>query len=249
MDRGETFVVIGASGGIGSEVCRRLIARSARLVVAGRHDASLAAIAPGSPDVLPFRLDARSFDEVEACLRAAQDFAGGAISGVALCVGSILLKPAHATSIEEWRDVIDLNLTSAFAVVRAAAKTMRSGGAVVLCSSAAASVGMANHEAIAAAKAGVEGLTRSAAAAHAARGLRFNAVAPGLVRTPLAASITGNARALESSERMHPLRRIGEPADIASAIVWLLDPANSWVTGEVLHVDGGLARVRPVERS
>ena len=89
---------------------------------------------------------------------------------------------------------------------------------MVLCSSAAASVGLANLEAIAAAKAGVEGLVRAAAATNAQRGLRVNAVAPGQVYTRLAAGITGNARALQASERMHPPGRIGEPHDIAAAI-------------------------------
>ena len=119
----------------------------------------------------------------------------------------------------------------------------------MLCSTAAAGSGLPNHEAIAAAKGGVEALTRSAAATYAGRKLRFNAVAPGLVRTPLAAAITGNERALEHSEKMHPLGRVGEPDDVASAITWLLDPANSWVTGQILGVDGGLASVRPAPRA
>ncbi len=246
---GFTFAVLGGGGGIGSEVVRSLARRNARVLVGGRDQTRLDAAAAQGPGCSTFALDATSFSEVEACLRAAAEFGAGRIAGVALCVGSLLLKPAHATSADEWNAVIATNLTTAFAVVRAAAKTMRQGGSVVLCSSAAASVGLANHEAIAAAKAGIEGLVRAAAATHAARGLRFNAVAPGLVRTPLAAGITGNVRALEASERMHPMGRIGEPADIAAAITWLLGPDSSWVTGQVLHVDGGLSRVRPVERS
>jgi NAD(P)-dependent dehydrogenase (short-subunit alcohol dehydrogenase family) len=125
---------------------------------------------------------------------------------------------------------------------------MRRGGSVVLCSSTAANVGMPNHEAIAAAKAGVEGLTRAAAATHATRGLRFNAVAPGLVRTPMARPITSNAAVLQASERMHPLGRIGEPDEVASLMAWLLGPDSSWMTGEVLNLDGGMARIRAVAR-
>ena len=89
---------------------------------------------------------------------------------------------------------------------------------------------------------------RSAAATYASRGLRFNAVAPGLVRTPLADAITSNPAALESSTNMHALGRIGEPRDVASAITWLLDPSNDWISGHVLRVDGGLANLRPVAR-
>jgi NAD(P)-dependent dehydrogenase (short-subunit alcohol dehydrogenase family) len=121
---------------------------------------------------------------------------------------------------------------------------MTDGGSIVLVSSAAGRTGLSNHEAIAAAKAGIIGLTQSAAASYAARGIRVNCVVPGLVRTPLTARITGNETALKGSVAMHALGRVGEASDIASAIRWLLDPAQSWVTGQVLGVDGGLATVR-----
>jgi NAD(P)-dependent dehydrogenase (short-subunit alcohol dehydrogenase family) len=121
---------------------------------------------------------------------------------------------------------------------------MADGGSVVLVSSAAARLGLANHEAIAAAKAGVIGLTLSAAATYAPKGIRVNAVAPGLVRTPLTARVTGSEPALNASTSLHALGRIGEPDEVAGAIAWLLDPAQSWITGQVLGVDGGLATVR-----
>jgi 3-oxoacyl-[acyl-carrier protein] reductase len=122
---------------------------------------------------------------------------------------------------------------------------MQAGGSIVLSSSAAARVGLANHEAIAAAKAGVIGLMLSAAASYAPRGIRVNCVAPGLVRTPLTARTTANEASLAASTGMHALGRIGEPEDVAAAIAWLLDPAQGWVTGQVIGVDGGLATVRP----
>ena len=170
--------------------------------------------------------------------------AHGRLDGLANCVGSILLKPAHLTSEEEWDAVVSTNLKSAYAAVRAAARAMTAGGSVVLVSSAAARLGLANHEAIAAAKAGVIGLALSAAATYAPKGIRVNAVAPGLVRTPMTARITGNEAALKASTAMHALGRVGEPEDVASAIAWLLDPAQSWVTGQVIGVDGGLATLR-----
>jgi NAD(P)-dependent dehydrogenase (short-subunit alcohol dehydrogenase family) len=157
-----------------------------------------------------------------------------------------LLKPAHATSADEWDDVIDTNLRTAFAVVRAVAPAMgrTGGGSLVLMSSAAARLGLANHDAIAAAKAGVTGLARSAAATYAPRNVRINVVAPGLVRTPLAARLTANEASLKASEAMHALGRIGEPDDVAGLIAYLLDPANRWVTGQEFGVDGGLATLR-----
>ena len=105
-------------------------------------------------------------------------------------------------------------------------------------------MGLANHEAVAAAKAGVIGLTRSAAATYAARGVRVNCVAPGLVRTALTDRITANPAAERASLAMHPLGRLGEPGDVARAIVFLLDPENDWITGQVLGVDGGLGSLK-----
>jgi len=109
--------------------------------------------------------------------------------------------------------------------------------------SAAGRIGLPNHEAIAAAKAGVEGLVRSAAATYAPR-MTVNAVAPGLVDTPLAARITANPAARAASEKKHALGRLGHPEEIAGAIAWLLGPDAGWMTGETLAIDGGLSRVR-----
>ncbi|MEO6595038.1 MAG: SDR family oxidoreductase [Planctomycetota bacterium] len=240
------FLVLGAAGGIGAAVARSLLTRGARVVLAARNPERLQAI-DFDARARAASCDVTVPEQIDECLRVAGDL-GGTVAGIALCVGSILLKPAHLTSDTEWQDVLARNLTAAFHVARAAGKVMRQGGSVVFCSSAAASTGLANHDAIAAAKAGVEGLVRSAAATYASRGLRFNAVAPGLVRTKMAEPITSNERALEASRSMHALGRIGEPEDVASAIVWLLDPANSWTSGHVLRVDGGLARLRPVAR-
>jgi NAD(P)-dependent dehydrogenase (short-subunit alcohol dehydrogenase family) len=121
---------------------------------------------------------------------------------------------------------------------------MNTGGSIALCATAAARTGFANHEAIAAAKAGVIGLTLSAAATYGSRNIRVNCVAPGLVATPLTSRITQNDSALQASRGMHVLGRIGTPDDVASAFAWLLDPENSWITGQVIGVDGGLGSVR-----
>ena len=165
--------------------------------------------------------------------------------GAAPWTGSLLLKPAHRTSDDEYRQTMAANLDAAFAVVRGATKAMlRTGGSIVLVSSAAGRLGLANHEAIAAAKAGIEGLARAAAASGAARGIRVNAVAPGLTRTPLTEALLGAPASEAASIAMHALGRLGEPEDVARAIAWLLDPGQEWITGQVLGVDGGLSSVR-----
>lgn len=243
MDSNPTFVVLGATGGIGSDLCRRLLSAGANVVGAGRNPEKLRALAD-SCGLRPYTLDASDVGQVIACVSEARE-SFGRIDGVANCVGSLLLKPAHLTSESDWQATLTTNLTTAFATVHAGVKgMMETGGSIVLVSSVAARIGLANHEAIAAAKAGIIGLTLAAAASYAERGIRVNCVAPGLVRTPLTARLTATEAALKVSAAMHPLGRIGEPGDVAAAIAWLLDPQQSWITGQVLGIDGGLATIQ-----
>ena len=235
-------LVLGASGAVGAELTRQLVEDGTPVVAAAR-DLDRLNHALGSLDVERVQFDARDGASVKAAFEVALAASPEGLAGVANCVGSLLLKPAHATTEEEWSGVLRANLDSAFFTVKhGASALMKTGGAIVLVSSAAATAGLTNHEAIAAAKAGVEGLARSAAATYAARGIRVNAVAPGLVRSGITEPIFSNELALKASSGMHALPRLGEPADVAGAIRWLLDA--DWVTGQVVGVDGGLSRVR-----
>jgi NAD(P)-dependent dehydrogenase (short-subunit alcohol dehydrogenase family) len=231
--------LVGAAGGVGTALARRLVSAGSEVILAGRTEASLAML--GAEICMPHvAVDVTQFDAVDAALQR-----HAPVDAVVNCAGSLLLKPAHLTTEKEFRDTLDLNLTTAFATVRAAAKAMmNTGGSIVLCSTAAARTGLANHEAIAAAKGGVISLTLSAAASYAPRNIRVNCVAPGLVETPMTSRITQNEAALQASRSIHALGRIGTANDVASAIAWLVDPANSWITGQVIGVDGGLGTVR-----
>ncbi len=170
----------------------------------------------------------------------------GRIDAYVHAIGSIVLKPAHLTKTEEWAQTLDLNLNSAFYALRAVLGPMQAqgSGSIIYVSSVAAKVGLPNHEAIAAAKGGLDGLVLAAAATYAPRNIRVNAVAPGLVDTPLAAGMLGSDAARALSERMHPLGRIGRPGNIGSLIAWLVSPEADWVTGQIWSVDGGMATVR-----
>ncbi len=228
------FLLIAASSTIGK-------ATTTVLKNAGHHVFTTARSAQKIlPDAI---LDASDFDQMDAVFEKAQEKLGS-LDGVVNFSGGLLLKPAHLVTKTQYEEVIQSSLTTAFATVRSAGKFMTSGGSVVLISSSAASIGLSNHEAIASAKAGIIGLMLSAAATYAPKNLRFNVVSPGLVETDLTQRITRNPASLSYSLGMHPLGRIGHPLDIARAVAFFLDPQNSWITGQVLNVDGGLGSLK-----
>ncbi len=229
------YLLIAASSSIGQILSKSLKEAGHEVIQTARDSTKI------SPD---FILNAADFLATEKVFESV-----GQIDAVINLSGSLLLKGAHMTSQSEYFSVIESSLTTSFSVCRAAAKYMKNGGSVVLISSAAASVGLANHEAIAAAKSGINGLIRSAAATYSSQNLRFNAVALGLVASSLTKNIISNEKALELSKSMHALGRIGQPEDAASAIEFLIDPKNSWITGQILGVDGGLSFVRPKIKS
>jgi len=237
-------LIIGAGGAVGGATARLLAERGHRVHLAGRDRDALDALAGGIAAAGVHELDARDIAAVKTTIDAVAD-AEGRLDAVANLVGTLLLKPAHLTTAEEWDETIAANLTSAFAVVRAAAPRMREhGGSIVLASSAAAQTGIANHEAIAAAKGGIIALVRSAAATYGAQGIRVNAVAPGLTRSRMTSRIVDNATQAEASRQMHVLGRLGEPEDVAGLVAWLMGQEANWVTGQTVGVDGGLGQVR-----
>lgn len=241
-----TVLVAGVSGGIGSALARRLDAAGWNVGGFGRDAARLDALQADIPNVDTQVADATREDDVERAVRAVVT-RHGRLDAYVHAVGSIFLRNAHLTSLADWQRVLETNLTSAFLGLKAALGPMQAqgSGAIVLLSSAAAQAGLPGHEAIAAAKAGIDGLVRSAAATYATRGIRVNAVAPGLVDTPMAAPLLASEQARAFSEKMHPLGRVGQPDEIASLIAWLVSADGTWTTGQVWSVDGGLAHLRP----
>jgi len=238
------FLLVGGYGGIGTALARTLANDGANVIIAGRDTSKAEALASELGGLAIGDVDATDADAVKRAVdQAAEQF--GRLDGAVNLPGSILLKPAHLTTPDELQQTLDVNLVTAFNLVRAVSQVMRKdGGSIVLMSSAAATSGLPNHEAIAAAKAAVIGLARSAAATYVGNGVRVNAVAPGMVRSPLSEPILDNDMAEKASTAMHPMGRLGTPEDIAPAIAWLLDPSQAWVSGTVLEIDGGLGNLR-----
>jgi NAD(P)-dependent dehydrogenase (short-subunit alcohol dehydrogenase family) len=236
-----TVLITGGSGGIGAETARRVIAGGSQVALVARDGERLERVAASlgarafACDVLDPEAFAGVVDRVESEV--------GEIDGVVHAVGSIVLRPLHALSLADWRATFEINATSAFVVVKAVVTKMmrRKRGAFVLFSSVAARTGLQNHEAIGAAKGAVEGLVRSASISYARYGIRFNAVAPALTKTELSKSLWSSDAMLNASVAMHPLGRVGEPGDIASAAAFLLSGEASWMTGQIVGVDGGLS--------
>lgn len=239
MSEKGNYVVLGANGAIGSCLTERLLTEG-HAVVAAVRDKDKASANETLKRAHLVQMDATDWEAYSGLYDEAERL-HGTIDGVAVCVGSILLKPAHLTSQEAFESVMELNVSTCFAAIRSVAKRMmKGGGSIALCSSAAARHGFPNHDAIGAAKAAVIGLTLSSAATYASYGIRVNCVAPGLVSSNMSRPITDNEVALKASRSMHALGRIGAAEDVASALAWLLDREQSWVTGQTLGIDGGL---------
>lgn len=234
------IVILGATGGIGAALARRVAARGATPILLARDAARLEALAAEIPGAEAHVVDVTD----TAALKSAIVALGSPLSGLAYCVGSILLKPATRLTEADLADTYRLNVIGAAMAVQAAIPALQAGeGSVVLFSSVAARAGFANHLAIGAAKAAVEGMT-VALAAELAPQVRVNAIAPSLTRTRIAEPLTRNPAMAEAIGKLHPIPRLGEPEDVAALADFLLSPDAGWITGQVIGVDGGRGTLR-----
>jgi len=234
------ILIYGASGGIGSACARLLSARGYSLHLAGRNQAALAALA----DELQagFSLGDASDD---GFFEAASAAAGDSLSGLVYAVGSINLKTLGRLKRSDFLRDFELNALGAALAVQAALPALKKStrGSVVLFSSIAAAQGFSMHASIGMAKAAVSGLTLSLAA-ELAPAVRVNAIAPSLTQTPLAAGLLHNESGAQSIAALHPIPRLGVAGEMAELAAFLLSGQSSWITGQIIGVDGGRSSLR-----
>lgn len=228
------IVIFGATGGVGSALARKLAAQERPLHLVARDSDALAALA-GEIGATSSPFDALD----EASIAQAIKDAGPAMAGLAFCVGSILVKPLGRSSADDMLAAYRLNVVAPMIALREAAPALAAAeGSAVLFSSVAAGLGFSGHAVIGTVKAAVEGLTLSVAAELAPK-VRVNCIAPSLLDTKMAAPLTANENLAKGIAKLHPLKRLGRAEDAAALAAFLLSAEASWITGQVIGVDGG----------
>ena len=239
---GRTALVTGASGGIGDAIARQLHRQGATVVLAGRRQDALAALAESLGERARVAVAELAEPQAAEQLIAAGDADGGVdvlINNAGLTRDNLALRMRD----EDWQTVLDVNLSAGFRLIRAALRGMmrRRWGRIVNVTSIVALTGNPGQANYAAAKAGMIGMTKSLAAEVAGRGITVNCVAPGFIQTPMTEALSEKQRA-RLLERV-PAGRLGSGADVAAAVAYLVSEEAAYVTGQTLHVNGGMAMI------
>ena len=232
-------VILGATGSIGSSLAKKLVEGGNKVHLVGREESSLSNLAAElnssftTCDVL----------EENFCEKIINDLKDEPIDGLAFCVGSIDLKPLKLTKKSDFMQSFNLNVISATEVIRSLADNLKKNkGSIVLFSTVAVKQGFPNHAIVSSAKGAIEGLTL-ALAAEFAPNIRVNCIAPSLTNSKMSNFLLKNVKVAEGIAKMHPLKRIGEGSDTASVANFLLTKESSWITGQIVGVDGGRSSV------
>ena len=233
------YIIFGANGSIGSSLANQLYQDKLDCHLVGRNEQELKTLS----DKLNYTYSVCDVLKLNFTSDLKKDLEEIEILGIAYCVGSINIKPFKLTKANDFISSYVLNLVSVTEIIRAFQDSLKKNkGSIVLFSTVAAKKGFANHSIISSAKAGVEGLTVSLAA-ELAPNIRINCIAPSLTKSKIASSVIKNSSIQESIAKMHPLKRVGEGVDSANLANFLLTSKSSWITGQIIGVDGGRSSI------
>lgn len=226
----KTTLIIGASSTIGKALAEQLISQNERVIGISRTNPDNSAINYIQHDIL-------SEDELPKI--------NDVIDGFVYCPGSINLKPFRGLKLQDYKTDFELNVLGAIKCLQAYNVNLQQSkqASVVLMSTIAVELGMPFHSSVSVSKGAIEGLTKSLAAEFAPK-IRVNCVAPSLTNTTMAHKLINTPEKLEASDLRHPLKRIGTPNDIAHMIEFLLSEKSSWISGQIMHVDGGMSSLK-----
>ena len=227
-----TYLIIGASSGIGEQVAKQLAAAGHTVYATYHaHPINDANIQYHPLNVLE--------DKIEL------NFLPPVIDGLVYCPGAISLRPFARIMPDDFTKDYQLQVVGAIKLIQAALPNLKASNhaSIVLFSTVAVQLGLNFQSVVAASKGAIEGLTK-ALAAELAPSIRVNCIAPSLTNTPLAAALLNTDQKIEANAQRHPLKRVGSAQDIANAVEFLLTDKSSWVTGQILHIDGGMSTVK-----
>jgi NAD(P)-dependent dehydrogenase (short-subunit alcohol dehydrogenase family) len=228
------YLIVGGSSGIGLALTNQLAAKGNKVLVLSRNQNQLQ-----TSDNVEFR----SFDILDENIEMPTlDYE---LNGLAYCPGSINLKPFKNLKQQDFVSDFKINALGAIKVINKYFTNLQNSdnSSILLFSTVAVQTGMPYHASVASAKGAVEGLTRSLAAEFAPK-IRVNAIAPSLTDTPMASRLLSSVEKKETSAKRHPLNSFGKPEEIAKAAAYLLSDDSAWVTGQIMHIDGGISSLR-----
>lgn len=230
----KNILIIGASSGIGHALAGQLQTQGANLFTAGRTQ-------PEGIQSTHMPWDVTQVTAVNALTQLPD-----VLHGLVYCPGTINLNSFQRLTLDDYRRDFEINVLGAVGAIHAnyAALKKSKSASVVLFSTVAAKLGMGMHSSVAVAKSAVEGLAKSLAAELAPFNVRVNAIAPSLTDTPLAAALLSDDNRREAGKKRHPLNRYGTPQDIASMAAYLLTDQASWITGQIIGIDGGMGSLK-----
>jgi NAD(P)-dependent dehydrogenase (short-subunit alcohol dehydrogenase family) len=230
----KNYILVGGTSGIGLAIVKGLSAQRHHVTILSRSDRGIE---------MPEQVRHISWDAADGSLPTGEY--AEQIDGLIYCPGTVTLKPFHRLTTAEFLNDYKINVEGAIRSIQFFLPQLKAAerASIVLFSTVAVQTGMTFHSSISVSKGAIEGLTRALAADLAPR-IRVNCIAPSLVQTSLTERLTSSVEKIEASAKRHPLGRIGQPEDIAESALYLLSDVSSWMSGQVLHIDGGMSSIR-----